>query len=151
MAFILRTLPTATELRVLVGYVPLRITTNSKPELQKTSTVILGTFSVGMGDSSDTAKMGAFPAGPIWTPKCIILAERNSYVPSSARQEYVREQHALRLEEAVRKMASVTASRTGLMDRGILRPGMIADIAVFDPKTVKDVATDNDSLTILSA
>ncbi len=38
------------------------------------------------------------------------------------------------------------ASRVGLLDRGILRPGMIADITVFDPKTVKDVATYNDPL-----
>ena len=60
--------------------------------------------------------------------------------------EYVREQHTMRLEDAVRKMTSLAASRTGLMDRGILRPGMIADITVFDPKTIKDVATYNDSL-----
>jgi len=46
----------------------------------------------------------------------------------------------------VRKMTSLAASRVGLMDRGILRPGMMADITVFDPKTVKDVATYSDSL-----
>lgn len=60
--------------------------------------------------------------------------------------EYVREQHAMRLEEAVRKMTSLAASRVGLMDRGILRPGMVADIAVFDPATIKDVATYSDPL-----
>lgn len=60
--------------------------------------------------------------------------------------QYVNEQHTMRLEEAVRKMTSLAASRTGLMDRGILRPGMLADIAVFDPKTIKDVATYNDPL-----
>ena len=60
--------------------------------------------------------------------------------------EYVREQHTMRLEEAVRKMTSLAASRVGLMDRGILRPGMFADITVFDPKTIKDVATFNDPL-----
>jgi N-acyl-D-amino-acid deacylase len=60
--------------------------------------------------------------------------------------QYVNEQHTMRLEEAVRKMTSLAASRVGLMDRGILRPGMLADIAVFDAKTIKDVATYNDPL-----
>jgi N-acyl-D-amino-acid deacylase len=54
---------------------------------------------------------------------------------------YVREQHTMRLEEAVRKMTSLAASRVGLMDRGILRPGAFADVTVFDPHTIKDVAT----------
>jgi len=60
--------------------------------------------------------------------------------------EYVRQQHAMGLEEAVRKMTSQAASRVGITDRGILRPGMFADIAIFDPATVKDVATYNDPL-----
>jgi N-acyl-D-amino-acid deacylase len=60
--------------------------------------------------------------------------------------EYVREEHAMRLEEAVRKMTSLAASRVGLMDRGILRPGMFADMAVFDARTIKDEATYNDPL-----
>lgn len=59
---------------------------------------------------------------------------------------YVREQHTMSLEEAVRKMTSLAASRVGLMDRGILRPGMFADITIFDPNTIKDVATYNDPL-----
>jgi N-acyl-D-amino-acid deacylase len=60
--------------------------------------------------------------------------------------KYVREEHVMSLEEVVRKMTSLAASRVGLMDRGVLRPGMIADITVFDPATIKDVATYNDSL-----
>jgi N-acyl-D-amino-acid deacylase len=60
--------------------------------------------------------------------------------------EYVREEHTMRLEEAVRKMTSLAASRVGIMDRGLLRPGMMADIAIFDPMTIRDVATYNDSL-----
>jgi N-acyl-D-amino-acid deacylase len=59
---------------------------------------------------------------------------------------YVREEHAMSLEEAVRKMTSLAASRVGLLDRGILRPGLFADITLFDPKTVKDVSTYNDPL-----
>lgn len=60
--------------------------------------------------------------------------------------EYVRKEHTMSLEEAVRKMTSLAASRVGIMDRGILRPGMMADITVFDPATVQDVATYNDPL-----
>jgi dihydroorotase/N-acyl-D-amino-acid deacylase len=54
---------------------------------------------------------------------------------------YVRDEKLLTLEEAVRKMTSFAASSAGLPDRGILRPGFAADLAVFDPKTVHDVAT----------
>lgn len=55
--------------------------------------------------------------------------------------EYVRSEHTMRLEEAVRKMTSQAASRVGITDRGLLRPGMFADIVVFDPATIRDVAT----------
>jgi N-acyl-D-aspartate/D-glutamate deacylase len=60
--------------------------------------------------------------------------------------KYVRDEHTMSLEEAVRKMTSQAASRVGIVDRGILRPGMMADITVFDPATVQDVATFNDPL-----
>jgi dihydroorotase/N-acyl-D-amino-acid deacylase len=60
--------------------------------------------------------------------------------------KYVREEHSMRLEEAVRKMTSLAASRVGIMDRGILRPGMMADIAVFDPATIRDLGTYQDPL-----
>jgi dihydroorotase/N-acyl-D-amino-acid deacylase len=55
--------------------------------------------------------------------------------------EYVREQHVLTLEDAVRKMTSYPAQRASIADRGVLRPGLKADIAVFDPATVRDLAT----------
>jgi dihydroorotase/N-acyl-D-amino-acid deacylase len=54
---------------------------------------------------------------------------------------YVREKRLLGLEEAVRRMTSFPAARLGLADRGLLRPGMKADIAVFDPATVRDTAS----------
>ncbi|MCW4036497.1 MAG: amidohydrolase family protein, partial [Candidatus Bathyarchaeota archaeon] len=57
---------------------------------------------------------------------------------------YVRENGVLRLEEAVRKMTSMPAQRFGILDRGLLRPGMWADIVVFDPKKVIDKATYQD-------
>jgi N-acyl-D-aspartate/D-glutamate deacylase len=54
---------------------------------------------------------------------------------------YVREEHVLGLEDAVRKMTSLPAQRMKLVDRGILREGMWADLVVFDPDRVIDRAT----------
>src|SRR4029450_6030929 len=50
---------------------------------------------------------------------------------------YVREKKVLSLEEAIRKMAAAPAARLGLHDRGVLRTGLRADIAIFDPATVR--------------
>ena len=58
--------------------------------------------------------------------------------------KYVRDEKLLTLEEAVRKMTSRPAARVGLADRGMLRPGFAADITVFDPATIRDVATFED-------
>jgi dihydroorotase/N-acyl-D-amino-acid deacylase len=54
---------------------------------------------------------------------------------------YVRDEHVLTLEEAIFKMTSRPATRVGLTDRGVLRPGMMADITVFNPATIRDVAS----------
>lgn len=54
---------------------------------------------------------------------------------------YVREEKLLTLEEAVRKMTSLPASRMRLTDRGILRPGLAADVVAFDPERVRERAT----------
>ena len=55
--------------------------------------------------------------------------------------KYVREEGVLELEDAVRKMTSAVATRLSIHDRGLLRPGMFADVVVFDPATIRDVAT----------
>jgi len=57
---------------------------------------------------------------------------------------YVRDEHVLTLEEAIRKMTSKAADRVHLSDRGLLRPGMIADVTVFDAATIRDVSTFDD-------
>lgn len=54
---------------------------------------------------------------------------------------YVREDSVLTLEAAIRKMTSLAAQRVGLLHRGLLLPGMYADVVVFDPATVLDRAT----------
>lgn len=55
--------------------------------------------------------------------------------------EYVKRQHVLTLEDAVRKMTSWPAQRMGLSDRGLIREGMRADIVLFDLDTLDDVAS----------
>lgn len=54
---------------------------------------------------------------------------------------YVRDLKLLPLESAVRKMTSLPAARVGLSDRGLLRPGMYADVTVFNPDSIADRAT----------
>jgi len=51
--------------------------------------------------------------------------------------EWVRDRQAMTLEQAVRRLTFDSASTFGLYDRGLLRPGMAADITIFDPDTVK--------------
>ena len=57
---------------------------------------------------------------------------------------YVREVKLFTLEEAVRKLTSQAAARINLHDRGLLKPGMKADIVVFDPESVRDLSTFTD-------
>ena len=56
-------------------------------------------------------------------------------------RKYVREDHRLTLQDAIRKFTSLPAQRLGLTDRGVLKQGMWADIAIFDPQEIHDVAT----------
>jgi dihydroorotase/N-acyl-D-amino-acid deacylase len=55
--------------------------------------------------------------------------------------KYVRDEHVMPLEEAVRKATSAVATRLSIPDRGLLREGMFADITVFDPNTIIDRST----------
>jgi N-acyl-D-aspartate/D-glutamate deacylase len=56
-------------------------------------------------------------------------------------RKYVREEKALTLEDAIRKFSALPAQRLRLIDRGALKAGMWADVVIFDPTTVRDLAT----------
>jgi N-acyl-D-amino-acid deacylase len=56
-------------------------------------------------------------------------------------RKYVREDKALTLEDAIRKFSALPAQRMRFTDRGVLKAGMWADVVVFDPATVRDLAT----------
>ncbi|HET9218489.1 MAG TPA: D-aminoacylase [Terriglobia bacterium] len=98
-------------------------------------------------DEADVQRVLKHPASMIASDGGVILFGRASPHPRSygtfARVlgRYVRELKVLSLEEAIRKMTSFPAQRVGLTDRGILREGMKADLVIFDPNTVRDVAT----------
>lgn len=54
---------------------------------------------------------------------------------------YVRDEHLIPLQEAVRRLTSLPAANLGIRERGALRPGYYADLAIFDPATIADRAT----------
>ena len=56
-------------------------------------------------------------------------------------RKYVREEHQLTLEDAIRKFTALPAQRMRLADRGVLKQGMWADVVIFDPASIRDVAT----------
>lgn len=56
-------------------------------------------------------------------------------------RKYVREEKKLTLEDAIRKFSALPAQRMRLTDRGVLKAGMWADVVVFDPTTIRDLAT----------
>jgi dihydroorotase/N-acyl-D-amino-acid deacylase len=56
-------------------------------------------------------------------------------------RKYVREENLLSLPEAIRKFSALPAQRVRLADRGVLKRGMWADVVMFDPANIRDVAT----------
>ncbi|MFY9937936.1 MAG: D-aminoacylase [Silvibacterium sp.] len=56
-------------------------------------------------------------------------------------RKYVREEHVLTLEDAIRKFTALPAQRMRLTDRGVLKQDMWADVVIFDPATIRDLAT----------
>jgi N-acyl-D-amino-acid deacylase len=55
--------------------------------------------------------------------------------------KYARDERRITLQDAVRRLAALPASNLGLKDRGSLKPGNYADLAIFDPATIRDNAT----------
>ena len=78
---------------------------------------------------SDAVLLGEFPSPRTYGCFPIILGK------------FARDEGVLRLPEAIRKMTSFPAQRLGLTDRGLLRTGNVADVVVFDPRTVSAPAT----------
>src|SRR4029078_9775880 len=56
-------------------------------------------------------------------------------------RKYVREEHKLTLEDAIRKFTALPAQRMRLAGRGVLKQGMWADVVIFDPDSIRDLAT----------
>jgi dihydroorotase/N-acyl-D-amino-acid deacylase len=79
------------------------------------------------GQDPDSARGGAHPRGYGTYPKIL--------------GQYVRDERVLPLEDAVRKMTGAVAQRLLIRDRGLLRPGMYADVVVFDPGTIREHST----------
>ncbi|MCW4037080.1 MAG: amidohydrolase family protein [Candidatus Bathyarchaeota archaeon] len=86
---------------------------------------------------SDSSMVDSCPPSPMLKP----VHPRGSACMAMILGRHVREQGLLTLEEAVRKMTSLTAQFHGIRDRGLIREGMKADIAIFDPKSVRSNAT----------
>ena len=89
--------------------------------------VSFGTDSGAHATDGILSKEGSHPRG--WGSTSRILGH------------YVRDEKLLRLEEAVRKMTSFAAEAAGLPDRGLVKVGFPADLAVFDPEHVRDLST----------
>jgi dihydroorotase/N-acyl-D-amino-acid deacylase len=101
-------------------------------------------FAIG---EDDVQRVLRHPASMIASDGQVVLFGRASPHPRSygtfvrVLGRYVRDLQVLTLEDAIRKMSSYPARRIGLADRGVLREGMKADLVLFDPAAVRDMAT----------
>ena len=86
-------------------------------------------------------KIGTDAAGPDPDSVHALLHPRSYGTYPRILGKYVREEHVLPLEDAIRKMSSAVATRLAIPDRGVLKPGMYADIVIFDPNSIIDKAT----------
>ena len=84
-----------------------------------------------------TDGMALAPGGSLYRP----TAPRSYGTFPRVLGRYAREWGVLSLENAVQKMSSMPAQRMGLVDRGVLRPGLVADVVAFDPETIIDRET----------
>jgi N-acyl-D-amino-acid deacylase len=107
--------------------------------LEEDNSVTMATFTM---DEEDVKTIMRSPLGMVCTDGIVLGKPHPRAYGSFPRVagRYVRE-GVLRLEEAIRKMTSYTAQTHGLTDRGILRPGLAADITIFDPDKIEDTAT----------
>jgi len=107
--------------------------------------IILSQYSGNEKDESTLQRVLAHPLNSFETD-CIITRQGWQYPNSWGNYprilgHYVRDLKLMPLEEAIRKMTSLPASRTGLKDRGLIKKTFAADIVVFNPDTVADHAT----------
>jgi dihydroorotase/N-acyl-D-amino-acid deacylase len=88
--------------------------------------------------SIDNDSQGTSPTGLLWQehphPRAYGTFPR-------ILRKYVREEHRLTLQDAIRKFTSLPAQRLGLTERGVLKQGLWADVVIFDPEQIHDVAT----------
>jgi dihydroorotase/N-acyl-D-amino-acid deacylase len=117
-------------------------------ELLESERQRIGTVYFMMSDENVEAKMKqpwmkfGTDAGAADPDKATSLVHPRSYgTATQILGHYVRERKVMTLEEAVRKMSSATALRLGIMDRGLLKPGLKADMVLFDAATVGSPAT----------
>jgi N-acyl-D-amino-acid deacylase len=96
-------------------------------------------------DERDVAKLLAWPYAAFCTDGELDGTHPRGYGTfSRIMGRYVRDQHVMTLEEAIRKATSLAAANVGIHDRGRISVGSYADLVLFDPQTIIDRATPTD-------